>query len=111
MYYVVGKRKDGTECRQEARNIAGLLLLLERAGLDPDTIEGTQRPDRLPVLLREYLEGHEVAYRVICDGIPDAALQDAERSYREALARLQAARAAYTEAEARYSRLIDELRR
>ena len=95
MFYVIGKCTDGTEYRVPARNMARLSLALTRQDpdhMEPHTIEGTIVPMRLPAMLREYLEGHPVTYRVICNDNKTAEQQQAEQAYNVALARLQTAR-------------------
>lgn len=109
MFYIIGNYTDGTEYREPARNMDMLSLALSRQDpdrLDPHTIEGTAAPARLPAMLREYLEGHTVAYRVICTDGRTEAQQEAERAYNAALARLQAARAELAKAEEIYSALF-----
>jgi hypothetical protein len=106
MFYVIGNYKSGEEYREPARNVSRVLLIMERSGSAPHTIEGDKPPSRLPAALREFLERHKVTYRII--GSPDA-LRDAEKVYQAALARLQNAREELTEAENNYSALFERL--
>lgn len=67
MYHLIGTNTDGTDYRVPARNMGHFATALQAIEADPsrelpNMVTGTLSPERLPLLIKQYLAEHDAVY-------------------------------------------------